>query len=458
MTSLYATLRLVWRPLTLLQLAVTWMIVAFLLQVVPDVSQVVPVLHALWAGTATPGMVKAFWVVLTIAPAGIGLIVAMARIDLQHTTLAWHLPDARRRLLTGTLACAAAVALVLTPVMTRNAAPGATLAAFTLAAYAFLLPGFVFDVVVPRPARVLMALPFTAMVGWPGSTAALAHQHPFVVGALGAALAGLLLPAIASPGLARLRPFRWSGLRRSSSRSQYWESRKGARRAWGQSLASDRLVPWLRAAAHEAEVRFPLAHVAHAALAVLVTRLIDQPILLPILAGSFLMKSGLQLRTRMAYPLSRLRRAELAYAGAAIEAVTYFVSLGVLLYVTTLVSVPRLPTVDWEPSTGWDMVLVWGCSIALVPVAQWRALRWPDEIRTRAPGPWMLGPIAQFLVYGALVLVSASVLNRSARVAGDLGTALMAMGALLLVAQVTFAAAVYARFTRSDLLGPQGNR
>jgi hypothetical protein len=191
---------------------------------------------------------------------------------------------------------------------------------------------------------------------------------------------------------------------------------------------------------------------------VLVTRLIEQPFMLPILAGSFLIKTGLQLRTRMTYPLSRLRRAELAFAGAAVEAVAYFVSLGVLLYVASLVPVPRLPSVDWEPSTGWGMLLVWGCSLALAPVAQWRAVRWPDEIRTRAPGPWMLGPIAQLLVYGVMVLAISSFLNRSARVAGDLVTASMAMGALLLVAQVTFAVAVYAHFTRRDLVGTQRNR
>jgi hypothetical protein len=297
-----------------------------------------------------------------------------------------------------------------------------------------------------------MALPLIAVVARPGWTAQLGQEHPVLWTAMGLVLVGLQLPAITSARMARVRPFRWSRLRRSGSRAPYWENRKVGRRAWRQSLATRRLLPWLRAAGYESEARYPLAHLGLAALTVLAARPIDIPTVVPVFAGAFLMKSGLQLRMRIAYPLSRGRRAGLAYAGTVVEAATYFLFLGALLYATSLVPLPRLPSVDWESSRAIHWVLVWGCSLALVPIVQWRRIRWPAEEVDRLSGTRLLGFLLRLLAYMFFVGLAAERITAFTGVAGDIGRSLVAVGMLVVLAQATHAILVYVHFTRRDIV------
>jgi len=452
MSALYATLRLVWRPLALLQLGLVWVVVAFLLQIVPDVSEVVPVLRALWLGAATPGMLAALWVVLVVGPAGAGIILAVNRIDLQHTTASWHLPALRRRLLSGTIVCGLLVAAVPAVLVARNdGTTGATLAAFSVAFAAFGAPGFWLDTAVSRAARVLAALPMLAAIAWPTSMARLAHDSPLLVAALAGALAGWQLYAIRSDRAARLRPFRWSASRQSGSRTLYWSGRKVRPFEWRQSLATNRLLPWLRAAARESETRYPLAHLGAAAVTVLMARLLDLPQTIPLYAGSFLLKSSLQLRMPILYPLSRVRRAQLAYLGTVIDAATYFLFAGVLLYVTALVPLPRLPSVDWESPRPILWVLAWGGSLALAPVAQWHGLGQPTG--DRLTGARLIGFLAWLLGYAFLVVLAAGQINVATRADAGPERALAALLVLLLVVQAIHAVLVFGRYTRGDLAG-----
>jgi hypothetical protein len=286
----------------------------------------------------------------------------------------------------------------------------------------------------------------------------LADDYPLLVTTLGLALAGWQLPAIASERLARLRPFCWSALHRSSSRALYWKHRKVRRPEWRRPLASERLLPWLRAAMYESEMRYPLAHLRTAALTVLTARLIDLPQVVPIWAGSVLMTADLQLHMRTAYPLSRVRRAQLAYAGTVVDAVTYFLFLGALLYATSLVPLPRLPSVDWTPSPAIEWVLMWGCSLALAPIAQWSRVSRPDEATSRLRGTRMAAYLVRLLAYVFVVILVAGAIYEPARGAGDLERSFIAIGVIAVLAQVTHAVLVYLHYTRGDLVRSFGAR
>jgi hypothetical protein len=214
-------------------------------------------------------------------------------------------------------------------------------------------------------------------------------------------------------------------------------------------------VPWLRAAAWESEARFPLFHLGDAAIGVLLARLLDFPQAIPFLAGGFLLKTGLQLRMHPPYPLTRVRRAYIAHAGSVIEAVTYFLFVGVLLYATELVPLPHLPGAGSPESRPHLWVLMWGCSLALAPVAQWRRIRRPHEDLQRLTGAQRFGLVAWLFGYALLVILAAGQINVATRSTGDLDTALVAVGILLLVTQVIHVAVVLAHFQRSDLVRTQ---
>jgi hypothetical protein len=462
MNALHATLRPAWRPASFVQLTLMSFVVAFLLQVVAGESEAMPVIAALWTGTATPARMTALWAVLVVAPAGAGVILALVRMDLQHTTLSWHLPDLRSRLLRGTVVCGLAVAGSMALLVARNTASASVIgAAFSLAFCAFLAPGFVGDAAVARPVRALVALPWLATIVRPGATARIAHDFPLLVAAICIALAGLQLHAIGSAGTARARLSRWSAFRaagrdgrarRPASRARLGGRWTAHQRQWLTTLDNSRLLPWLRAAAWESEMSYPLTHVGAAVICVLGARLIDLPLVLPALASSFLMKNGLQLRMRVAYPLSRIRRARLAYAGSVVDAGTYFLFVGLLLYATELVPLPRLPGADWDPARPTLWMLAWGCSLALAPVAQWRGIRWPDELPGSLSGIRLLGFLAQFFLYALLVILAAGQINVATRSTGGIDTALIAVGMLIVITQAIHAALVFAYCTRSDLV------
>ena len=454
MKSLRAVLDLVLRPLTLLLLSFVAIVSATQLQEVGGVSEVMTVLRPLWHGTPTPAMIAAWWQALAIVPAGLGVIVAMNRLNLQHTTQSWHLPGLGRRLLAGTAALAAAVAFPLAVFTSRVAPPSVTIAAFCLAFYAFLVPGLVFDKAVPLAARILLPIPLLAMILRPGASAQMAATYPVPIAALSLTLAAAHLPAIASARMARLRPFRWSVFHASGA--LYWASRRVRRADWRHPLTTERLVPWLRAAAHQSPTRYPLPFLLSASIAVVLARLVDAPAFLPMLAGSIMMTPvGLQLKPRLPYPLSRARRAQLAYAGTITDAAIYFGILAAMLALSSLLPLPRLPFIDREASRAIAWVLMPGCAFALIPIAQWGGLLWPDA-PTKRQGTMHAGLVALFVTYVLAVAFAAYVIGRAA--GDDLPRTLIAIGAAALATQVIHAALVHSHFTTADLLSAHNTR
>jgi hypothetical protein len=235
----------------------------------------------------------------------------------------------------------------------------------------------------------------------------------------------------------------------------YWAERKTRRSEWRSRLASARLLTWLRAASYESGALYPLPDLGAAAMCVLFVRLFEFPLGIPLLAGAFFLKSGTQLRMQVPYPLSRVRRARLAYAGSVIDAVTYFLFVGLLLYATELVPPPHLPGVDWAQPRPLVWVLAWGCSLALAPIAQWRLIARPHEDLQRLTGAQRFGLVAWLFGYALLVILAAGQINVATRSTGGLDSALIATGILMVVTQAIHAAMVYGYFTRSDLVRTQ---
>jgi hypothetical protein len=97
-------------------------------------------------------------------------------------------------------------------------------------------------------------------------------------------------------------------------------------------------------------------------------------------------------------------------------------------------------------------MLAWGCSLALAPVAQWRGVRWPDELPGSLSGIRLLGFLAQFFLYALLVIFAAGQINVATRSTGGIDTALIAVGMLIVITQAIHAALVFAYCTRSDLV------
>ncbi|HUF50632.1 MAG TPA: hypothetical protein VMN60_07365 [Longimicrobiales bacterium] len=380
MNAAHALLRPAARPLMLL-LALPLLLALGapldeLSRAVPDVidamlhgSPVLPVRHALWQS-------------LVLVPLALGVMAAVPGLDVQHTSLGWLLPDVRRAMLVATFFIGSALALVYTVLFARTGMFALLPVVFASGLFWFLLPCAVLDSALPRAAQWLGFAVGLAAAFDPDVMGRVAEAQPVAVGATAAALVAAMLLAHVSVPLARRRPWTWSQF--YGSVHAYWARQKRRPRRWTGSLATDRALPWLRAAGHEASPSPYPRHQAMQALAgAAVAHAFADPMFFLLVAGMGLTNGGTQLSTTLTYPLSRARRADLSFLGGLRDAATVFGLAALALFTAQWLQLPALVYhANVEPWYG--MV---GAGFAFVPIAQWSTVLWgsvelrPDSVR-----------------------------------------------------------------------------
>jgi hypothetical protein len=446
----YALGRLLWRPLALWTLFPLFWAVAVPLLVLGDGGSPV---SALWRGVGTEAVRTAAWHMAVLVPAAFGLAVSIARLELQYATFAWMLPGVRQRLRVGTVLAALVAAVAVALLVARNApgaiAVGASLwSAIAVALLCFAALSTAMDAAFPRLLRWAAFVAVAVAAVRPDAVRQLAESWPWLTGLFALGCAAMLVAVQFSERSARSRYFRWSAMGPTGPgrRTLYWATRRSVRsRPWVHSLATSRLGPWLRAAAYEGSGRGALVRVVlMPAVAVLWAHLAGNPVMAAILAGIFLVQGGMGLRSTLPYPLSRARRAELAAAGAVIEAAAFVLVMSAAALAVHLLQVPVLPWFADETAAraGWPAVI--GLTFAWAPVAQWAAVRWPansrnyQDVNVRAFLP--------MLPYALAVAVSARVLP----VHDPTVTVGVIMG-LVVVVRLAWWAAVRRHFATVDL-------
>jgi hypothetical protein len=455
MSTPYALLRLTWRPWTLLVLPAMALVFAMVFDQ-GDAS-----LHAIWHGDSSWPVRDALWHLVALGPMALGVLAAIYRLEMQHTTLACTLPGLRRGMLAGMLAIGVPVAAMLALLMGRIAPTSAAIAAFALALFWFLVPGAALDVALPRPARWLAGI---AMIGgllssgdvgvdysaegWVGP---LVQAQPVLTSLVALGCAAALLWVQASPALARRRPLLWSALAPSRAQALFWARQQHVRLAWRTSLVTERLGPWLRAAIYESQA-FPRAQVALPVIAALLLIALGKPSWLWFFAGLLFTQGGFQLRTNLPYPLSRNQRTTLAYAGTLVHAGLFCVVAGVVLLVLGLVpladlGLPLFPPDDARAFNSWPTSL--GLAFALAPIAQWAVIRWSGvENSRRARRIERLGCLLVYMLACGLAALALS----GPTFAGHPRDTAVGVVALAVVVQIVHWFAVRRYFTTRDLV------
>jgi hypothetical protein len=412
----------------------------------------IPVIIAGDAGVSPDVMRGAALHLGILVPAVIGFAVAIARLEFQLAPMAWTLPDARRGLLLGTLIVALPIAMVST-LLSAHLAPTGTAAAagaaaFALAMLSFTMAATAIDSGLPRALRGAALLLLATAAVRPDVLAPLTIQASWSLAVAGSGAAALLLAVQFSRAAARRRHFRWSAFAPASHAHIYWAQRHASGRRWTHSLATERLGPWLRAAAYEGSggrrLTLPYQYLLMALMAVLAGHLMNFPFQTLILAGIFLVQGRLRLTSAPRYPLSRTRRADLATAGAVVEGVGFAALLvGVLLAVLAAgVPVPAWFAEETNSSVGWPVTIA--MAFAWAPVAQWGLVAWPGTPRQ---GGFDSRRIVLLMAYMLPALVTARA------VAGlDPATLAAVATAFALVGYGVFWMAARRHFARADLL------
>jgi hypothetical protein len=320
-----------------------------------------------------------------LVPAVFGFAVAIARLEFQLAPGSWTLPGARRGLLTDALAVAmpiaAGSALLNGYLAAAGSVASAGAAAFALAMLSFATAGSAIDNGMPRALRWSALLLLAAAAVRPDALSALTAHAPWPLAIAGSGAAALLFAAHFSRTAARRRHSRWSAIAPGIRTGLYWANRHSARSRWSRNLATDRLGPWLRAAAYEGaggrRVPLSLQFLIMAALAVLAGYLIASPFQTVLLAGIFLVQGRVRLTSPSRYPLSRARRADIAAAGAALEAAAF---MALVVGVTLAVRSSGVPMIAWFADDmtsrfGWPAAIA--AAFVWAPVAQWGLVVWP---------------------------------------------------------------------------------
>jgi hypothetical protein len=445
MTAFLALPRLLWRPAMLWTLFPLFWAVAFPLIALAESGTP---LRGLWSGEATAEVRAAAWRLAALVPAVVGFAVAFPRLELQHATFSWTLPWTRSGLLVGTLvvgiSTAGATALVF-----GNAAPlPFAVTAFALGFFWFVTGSAAADVALPRLVRWTAVLAWLLAVLRPVEYSRLLGQWPWEAALLALGMATGLLAAQFSRRSSRARHFLWSSAAPGAT-ALYWAGRKGVARDWTRALTTERLGPWLRAAAYEGSgaraLSFPARQLLLPALAVLWGHLMNEPGMAIIMAGIFLSMGQIQLVTTLPYPLPRVRRAHVALAGAALEAVTVTAFMAVWV---VAIKAAALPVLGWfaneEPGITWGAAL--GMAWAWAPVAQWVSIRWPVQRQPPDAERKHLPVFVAVVVYGVVATTSARALTGVSPLA--LAAAVLGLGAAL---HGLLSMAVHRHFTRADL-------
>lgn len=414
MNATRALPRLLWQPGLLLLLPLPFVAVAVPLIVAAEGGASA---LAVWRGDSSDAARTAIWHMTVLIPAVFGLAVAMARLELQHSTFSWMLPGLERNLLAGTAFIAVPLAAIL-GVLVARAAPAPAVSqwhggvAFAVAVFWFTALSTALDNAFPPAVRWVAFLGFAMAAVRPGSLRQVAEQWPATTAAVVLGCVALALVVQFSKRASRLRVSRWSAHAPDSRTGSYWSART-SRLRWSHNLATERLHSWLRAAAYESSagrghvLRFPGLHLVAAAAFVFLAQLMNDPGLVLIMVGISLSTGRLQLGSTLPYPLSRARRADLAVTGAVIEAGTFAVGMAVMVFALRVQELPALAWFNDEPTLSWLAAI--GMAFAWAPVAQLPTIRSPAGLRLRRDS--VVLHLLPFLAYVVAARASAAVVS-----------------------------------------------
>jgi hypothetical protein len=396
-----ALLRLMWRPATLLMLAMLAMFgVATPLTVLSFVAE--DPLAVLF--TDMPAARAALARLAITFPLAVGLFVGIYRAELEGLVVGRAMPD-RGQLVSGTLIFATLAGSGVYVLVSR-ALPFAQSTAFAALALAW----FTLPLVLFRPMRGvlrwLVVLVVAALVIAPAPLISAVDAAPIVVAMSGATLfaaAQFLLRAlridmrpgeVVSPGLERFI------LPRGRTRDRLWD----------MPLAGAGPLGWVQAAAYESGLNLPVTHIFAAAWAALPVYALQMNFLIPIGLASFLGTGGTKLQGGLLHPLSRAERARVAFRGAVLDAVLVYAAAAAIMF---MLAAANVPSFGWfaEEMKPISAVALLGFGFALAPLAQFQGIC--RRARGLPTEPMDVAYFASFIAYVAGTMVAAGFATRT---------------------------------------------
>jgi hypothetical protein len=339
------------------------------------------------AGGPGGGWQYAAWQLALLVPAVVGFTVALSRLELQHAAFSWSLPALQRSVLAGVLLIAVPLAAASAVVVARSTAGDAIsvgVAGFAVAMFAFAVAFVLPDAVLPRALRYTLPLLLLAAAFRPDVWAGMVAAAPWAVAAVTLTAATALLRISLSKEVARRRHARWSAFAPHRT-VMYWATQPSPDVRWTQSLATDRVLPWLRAVMYASRhpripfVGFMLFLVTIAGLS---GYIINSPVQVLIIGGISLVQGRPWLNAGMFYPLSRRRRADVMTAALVAEGATLALLLTLVGAAFAWLSVAWPgPFADDATSVSWTAAV--GMTVAFAPLAQWSRILWPVRDRYR---------------------------------------------------------------------------
>jgi hypothetical protein len=336
--------------------------------------------------------------------------------------------------------------------MLRNADASVALAAIAVALVAFALGWFLYDVAVSWPPRGVAVALLLAAAFSPAWLTTRAESHPLFAAALALSALAPLMAATLSAPLARRRvllgryfdpsgpfPFAISGITRPEQ--------------WKLSLVTERLVPWIRAATYESTRRYPRDHIVYALKVVLLARVTGLTILPALALCTPLMASSLRLH-ELWYPLSRAKRARVAYGAMLVEAATYVTALFLMLLLSYALPLPdvQILNVAQDPATPRVWIFTIVTATAFIPIAQWAQLHWPDKPRKRYSSRRQWAMFWRFVIFLVANGMWVGVVGDNGGVEADVGQFLLLTAALGAGMQAVSWFRVREHFLHTDLV------
>lgn len=373
MTSPLGLYRLAWRPYTLLMLWFVLMAAGWPLARLEELGGN-PFVHLL--SVRDLALVEsARWQLVVLLPAAVGLLLAMIRVEVAGSGLAWMLPGIRRQWLAGEMLAVAPLAVGAALVTGFDRGALLPLAAAGTALVAWNLPGVILHDATPRWWRYGAFVLLVTAAALPAQLARVAAAAPAMLAV--ATLAGGTALLLRRHGARTARgAIAWGSAAVWETGMAKWFSARGE---WRGVLASDRLAPWLRAVFYEmgfGSVARMLRRRAVSAvfLVVMTYALMDRTMLLfwvGMVAGDAALGA---FRTGLLYPISRPQRARIL-AGALLLDSLLVCTL--LIGGTVLIEALPLP---WSPSRFGEgdvpgLGLITLVTVTLLPIAMFGGIR-----------------------------------------------------------------------------------
>lgn len=334
MTALYAAGRLLWRPAIFLAL--------FPLALVTGLAFMDVLSEPVLVDSArSEAARRTLWRVAILVPAAVGLFTSLLMRELQHTLFAWSLPDLSRMLRLGKLVLGSMLAAGIALTSLQFATPQLSVAVFGCALLTFAIGGVLFDPVLSKIEGRGVAIIIVALAYRPASTASVMEPQPLLAGALAVAAAVLLLRREFGQSLSRRRPLTfmppsWSPT--ANSTRQYWARQATSDVEWKRNLYRAGAVDWIRAGAYEAYGARRGGYAAQWAIQIAIGTVLcyftDNIGMAAMFPWIFVGMSGLQLSSRLPYPINRSERASLFFTSSVADTIaasaTALVSIAVL--------------------------------------------------------------------------------------------------------------------------------